>query len=100
MPDDDLRALALRADLRDAEIPEFRAAPPRDHDIRGLQVAMHDIRFMDDFEAARDIERNGDRALHRQVADLIEQRAQIRAVHIFHHEIGILVRGQSPSRRR
>ena len=53
---------------RDAEIHDQRAAVGRDHDVLGLEIAVHDADFVGGAEARRDLLRDRERARHRQLA--------------------------------
>ena len=46
------------ADPRDAEVHQFRHAPPRDHDVRGLDIPMDDLLLMHRLQRLRDVHRD------------------------------------------
>ena len=75
----------LRAQFGDAEIEEFHSRL-REHDVRGLQVAMRDAGMMRGVERIEDLDADPKRRVERQRPSL-QTRGECFAVEIRHHEI-------------
>lgn len=87
--------LGLAWDQRHAEVSQFRHTALVDHDIRRLEVPMHDSPLINRFEGPRQIGGDLNCSLGGQDADLDEQVAQAEAINVLHYQVlvasGILV---------
>jgi hypothetical protein len=82
--------------LRDAEIHDLhplRVVRSRDHDVVGLQVAMHDPQLVRGVQRVGDLARDRDGALGLELPLACEYRRKRLAVHILHHDVGDPLRG-------
>ena len=80
-------ARAARDRSGDAEVHDQRVTFAFDHDVGGFQVAMHDPRFVGGREARRHLPGNRDGAILGDPAFLLEQRRQVRSLHVRHRDV-------------
>ena len=71
---------------RDAEIHQLHAALARDHDVRGLDVAVDDAAVVHVIEGARDLHRDDRGDVVGQAAAALEQVIQVDAADVLHHD--------------
>ncbi len=58
-----------------------------DHDVGGLQIAMHDTRFVRRLQPGCDLPHDPERLGHRQLAGIPQHRRQIRALEVRHRDV-------------
>jgi hypothetical protein len=71
---------------RKAEVGDADAAVAVQHDVRRLEVAVHDAAVVRGGQPGADLPRELDRAILREAPDAAEQRREILAVHVLHRE--------------
>ena len=81
------QARAARRGPGDAEVHDQRVTFALDHDVGGFQVAMHDPRFVGGREARRHLPGNRDGAILGEPAFFLEQRRQVRSLHVRHRDV-------------
>jgi hypothetical protein len=83
--------IAAAQSLRDAEVEDLRlfetVVAADEHDVRGLQIAMHDVQRVRRLQPARDMTRDAHRARHGK-ASLAQQPGEQRlALEELHHDV-------------
>ncbi len=74
--------------LGDAEIHHHHSARPRDHQVLGLQVPVHEPRLMDGIEPGKKLRRDLDRLFHLERTFRLQELEKRDAVDVFHrHEL-------------
>ena len=81
------QARAARRGPGDAEVHDQRVTFALDHDVGGFQVAMHDPGFVGGREARRHLPGNRDGAILGEPAFFLEQRRQVRSLHVRHRDV-------------
>jgi hypothetical protein len=71
---------------RDAEVHHLHAAGSRDHDVCGLDVAMHDAAVVHVVECTRDLHADDRSDVVRKTTALLEEVVQVDALHVLHHD--------------
>ena len=71
---------------RDAEVHHLHATRARDHDVRRLDVAMHDAAVVHVVECASDLHRDDRRDVVGKPTALVEQVVEVGALHVLHHD--------------
>ncbi len=78
--------------LRDPKVGDLHVAPLRDHDVRGLDVAMNDAARVGVREAGRDVGAEGRDDLRRETVRLRGDRREAPPVDVLEHEVHRIVR--------